>query len=880
MNTYIIDILFEKYTKYASSLSFFNQYEMERDETEESKLRYKKYLMDLADNNYFKLMSAGHVDDAKKIIEEIDKKYIEKNPYVEKIKKQTGLSYYEVRTLKNLSLLEILDQEHTLALNEEIMFKEIYNEELEYHYKSFNKPELEAEILFNKISLIFILFSTIINVIKKIQEFSINDNNINEYYLNNFLVSNGFLFYNNLTYDKKRLFTRHIIEYHNNKGSLNVIYDMLNVILGKDVSVFEYYLYYDEEFQRYYFLKVKPTEEFMSVLNTLKNERILRYEQIVSDDPSWTATEDELLERDIKFLKSKYFSIEFSYDMTESLKELSFLTNKVKRYRDLFHKVYDFKIDAFPTKIELLDFMLFLTLMAYKVNNFPIEDIVNIPANENLDRFAYLPKNNEGQLGDDENHTIQNIYINSIKEIENSNLLEEEIIQLKKHNKTDHNLKQFDKIKELKRYYSNSYLAVYRPCLRQIGNISIYTYLTNKYSFLEAYLTENDPAVLQDTFLDFINTLEKILLLYGQSTLKFKDIYSSLYLPKVMEIINFFKSLNAKLLTYNNTFSIDKTNRLDIFSDDYTTTGIVRLSNRDLNLNTNSGNDEYKPEKDFINKENIVDNELDLINKLLNTNKDEITEDSFGKDTITSKDDISSYKTSIVDEYPYPATYKEKLLFTSFNNYLPFIDNFSNIYDTDKRLDEILKSDDTLYLNGKVIDFYGQDGSFKKLKDKHKLSPSEFKKQVSSIAKKYSFIFGNILNNSSLKKEDYIYNNNARLPFLKKPYLLRRVNNKVSKEDLLLRKMYDNTFYTDAIHIYKHNKTTDKFDHVPEHTDKYRSLIKKNPPKYTQDDLLKYSGQRTFTKFIDRIKQERKEKEDEENFIGTIPVIGLDIIPE
>lgn len=126
-----------------------------------------------------------------------------------------------------------------------------------------------------------------------------------------------------------------------------------------------------------------------------------------------------------------------------------------------------------------------------------------------------------------------------------------------------------------------------------------------------------------------------------------------------------------------------------------------------------------------------------------------------------------------------------------------------------------------------------------------------------------------------LKKEDYIYGRSERIPFLKKPYLYRRVSNKVKDTDYLYIKRHDRTIYTDVVHVFEFDKQKEDFVHAPIYTDKYRSTIRKESPKYEQQDLERYEGKRNFHKFIEELKKQKEEQDKENEFIGMPEISDL-----
>lgn len=866
MNTYLIDTLFEKYTLYSASLTFKDNSEADANETDKSKENFKNLVIKLSENNYFLYMSSGDVENANLVLNECEKDYKELNKYYIRLKEISNLSYYELRTIPHLSIIETINEKQNLTTFEKKEFVSLYKEELEYSSISNYRYDFCNEILYNKLTIIFILFSTILRIIKLKQSLEITDQNINEYYLNNFLVSNGFLLFNNIDYQKKKVFTKHIIEFHNNKGNLKNIKNIVDILVERDSDIYEYYLFYDENTDDYSFLKVKVDETFIKVFNENRINREVLFGYIVDQDPSWMASKEDLKSKNIKFIKTKYFSINYSTDLSSSLFELSLLSNKLKRYRDVYGEIFKFDIEGFSNNVEMTDYLLYLNLLSFRISGYKVEDIALISANEDLDKFIQIPKNWEFQ--DTYNKkSAQDIITDSIKEISDINIKFDDIINIKKGLSIDQSLTSIDKFRELRNSINNSYSSLYRPIIKDNTKTSTYYYLIAKYPIMQSFIDEEDVSILNKTFLNAVDVLENILMLYGQSAFKFKDIYSSLYLPKVKEIINFFKSLNSFLLDFDTTLSIDKENKLDILGDSFSSTGIIKITNRDYSIGINSGDSDYNKENNFINKEFIVDEEVDLMNKLLEKD-DIIVSEDFG---FKKYQDINISK---VSEYPIPKENRQNLLYTSFSKILPLINNYTSIFDTNDRLESIIEDNQKLYLNGSVIDFFGQEGNYKNIREKYGLSYFEFKDRVTNILLKYSSIFGSVQNKLGIKKEDYLFNsNNAtnHIPFLKKPFLFKRMSNKVSKSDILYKKMFDNSQYTDVLYVYEFDKIDNMYKENPKYTDKYRSLDRK---EYTNSNTHnnKYSGIRNFTSFINNLKDKNDSIKEENEAIGDISI--------
>lgn len=866
MNTYLIDTLFEKYTLYSTSLTFKDNSEADANETDESKENFKNLVRKLSENNYFLYMSSGDIDNANSVLHECEKDYKELNPYYQKLREISNLSYYELRATPHLSIIETINEKQNLSTFEKKEFASIYKEELEYLSIGNYRYDFCNEILYNKLSIIFIVFSTILRILKIKQSLEITDQNVNEYYLNNFLVSHGFLFYNNIDYQKKKIFSKHIIEFHNNKGNLKNIKEIVDILVERDSDIYEYYLFYDENNDDFSFLKVKTDETFIKVFNENRSNREVVFEYIVDQDPSWMASKEDLKSKNIKFIKTKYFSINYTTDLSSSLFELSLLSNKLKRYRDLYGEIFKFDIEGFSKDVEMTDYLLYINLLSFRISGYKTEDIAFISANEDLDKFIQIPKSWEHQ-DTYRKKTTQDIITDSIKEITDVDSRIEDIINLKKGVLVDQTLTPIDKFREMRNYMNNSYSALYRPAIKDSTKSSAYYYLINKYPIMQSLIDEEDTSILNKTFLNAVDNLENILVLYGQSAFKFKDIYSSLYLPKVKEIINFFKSLNSYLVDFDTTLSIEKENKLDILGDSTTATGIIKITNRDYSIGTNSGDSEYNKEEDFINKEFIVDEEVDLMNKLLE-NDEIIVASDFGVR------DHQGINISKVSEYPIPKENKQNLIYTSFSNFLPLINDYTSIFDKSKRLESMIEDNQKLYFNGSIIDFFGQEGNYKEIREKYGLSYFEFKDKVSNILLKYSSIYGSVQNRLGIKKEEYIFTSNdtkTHVPFLKKPFLFRRMPNKVSKSDILFKKMFDRSQYTDAIFVYEFDKIDNKYKENHIYTDKYRSLDRKEFSS-SKEHLNKYSGLRSFSSFIDTLKEKNTSNREENAAIGDIKI--------
>lgn len=871
INTRNTDLLFEKYINYSISLSYKDVFEADKNETDKSKEAYKSLLFKLAENGYFDKLKEGDIDRSEEILKDTEENYIEYNEYYKNILENSNSSAYKIRNMRHMDILPIPTTVTNISNSEEVEFKNIFTEELDYYNISYYRYDFASETLYNKIALLFIIFSTILRLIKERQTTNITYTNIDEYYLNNFLVSHGFLYFNNINYDKKKKIVKYIMDYHNEKGSLNAIKSIVDLLNEKDVELFEYYLFYDNSDATYYFLKVKPDEDFRKVFNDLRSDRQMTYNEIVNTDPSWIVTEKELLEKNIKFIKTKYFSINSTSDLSDASRELGFLINKLKKYRDVYGKIYKFDLEGFSNGVELVDYLTFLTLLGMKINGYSIEEIKLIKMNEDLNRFAKIPNNWEYNSKDNPNKELNELIIESVNEIESHDEYVDELINLKK-KKTNHETKTTqDRVREIKKELSNNYKHQYRYATTVSSTPTIYNIIVEKYPITEKYLLEEDLTLLTSQFMNFIDNLEKILMLYGQTSLKFKDIYNNLYLPKVIEIVNFFKSINAYLLNYDNSISLEKENKQDIFGDDEIVTGIIKISNRDRSLSGNSGNPDYIKEENFPNMDLIKDREVDLLKQLVNK-VDSLHEEDFGVTEVQTSDGLTNHKDTIVKDFPIKPTNMIDLRFTSFSELTPFKSSMNEIEGLDNMLNQISLDKNKYYIDGYVIDFFGQEGTYRELREKYGLSYFEFRDKVKNFMAKYGNEFNVVGNKIGLDQKKLIFTKEEHIPFIKKPFLFRRVSNKVEKGDLLFQSFKNRDDFDGALSVFELNNDSGDYEYRPQYTDKYRSLVKTLPPESLDRRFEPHTGIRDYNNFIEQLKEQKANEEFERELIGEIPL--------
>ena len=897
MSENLLDKQFQKYATYANNLIYKDASEAIKYETSTSKERYKVFLSTLNDKNYFVLLQKENFTKAQEVFDTHYANYVEMNAYYIALEAMTGKDIVTLRTAKHLAIVgSYSTEDDSLSSLEKSEFNKIYNEELDYYNTAQYRYDFQDYTLFNKLAYIFILFATIMRIMKNSAFKSLNNQDIEEYYLNNFLVSHGFLLYNNINYTKKKRFIKYIVELYNNKGSLQTIKTIIDLLHG-EADIYEYYLFYDEDYDKYQFLRVKPDETFINILNTFKADRVDDFDMVTAKDDSWKATEEDLKEKNIKFIKSKYFSIESYSDISTASREVSMLINQVRRYRETlfskllateetFNKVYSLDVDELGVKVRVTDFLMFLSLLAMRMNSFSITDISYLSANEDVLKYNKIPSVWEYQKYNvDINNTLSDITKDTVKHQNRANQIYDDIYTYKNDKKFTRKIGEgegakeynnYDYISALKKELNNDFSGRYRSAITNEKDTPYsYDHLIATYPSMEKYLTETDISVLSKQFTTFLDILEAFLVVNGQLTFKFKDIYSNLYLPKVIEIIKYFKSMNAYLLDFNNTIMIEKENKADIISDSDNVGGLIQITNRDKGGNAYN-EPAFNPDT-WFDDTLIKDKEVDLGKEIINTSKITDNESSLGKTTTSSTDGKTLHDNTVLYNIPMNSYNRKDLIYSSFTEYVPYITDFSQMIDTDERLDAIMKDKDKFYLNGQIIDFYGSQGSFQELREKYNLSYEEFRDKVTTLLSKYNSLFGYVTSRLGIEKKDYLFTkkSNKQLAFLKKPYLFQRVQNKVQPGDILYTDLKNRGTFTDALAVYKKNLETNKWEYKSIYTDKYRSLVRvmSESDKFNEH----YTGIRHYKELIEQLKSSKSNDENEVKLMGEPPTPGYNI---
>jgi hypothetical protein len=228
-------------------------------------------------------------------------------------------------------------------------YKELLIEEAEYLKNVYYNFQFENSLFYIYLAGFLINMSVIIKIMAEYNYTSITLDLLDSYILNNFLVSNGFFLYDKVPLYKKSKFALNLIKLYRTKGSFENMKLISNLLTENGLKVYSVYLFFDEErwidddrpsvVSGYYkFLKVdtEAGETFQYVVSnpSLRKQRELNYNDVVDGDNTWKASERDLFEADIKFIKTKYFVIESIRDFKDYSDRLTYLYNNLKYMKD------------------------------------------------------------------------------------------------------------------------------------------------------------------------------------------------------------------------------------------------------------------------------------------------------------------------------------------------------------------------------------------------------------------------------------------------------------------------------------------------------------------------------------------------------------------
>jgi len=566
-NFNIHQTLFDKYILFSQTFVIKDCIEADANETEESSDYWKYFLSRLSQSGVFELMANGYVEKANQIIQEELESYTEQNTYYIDLNAKTGIDYYTLRKEECGKILKY-DNVSNLSNNDIAVFLENYNTEKDFFAANNVFYLYKEDFLYRALFRYLMVFSTILRSVYKIMNYKIDLNTTDQFILNNYLASHGFLLYNNIPKSKKADFALNIMNLYNEKGSYQVIERIVKIIVGNEATIYDYWLYLEEKEQKYYFLKVKPNENFMNIYLNKKGERRVEFTNVIIWDNTWFATEEDLLNQNVRLIKSKYFSLESSINLLDIETDICLLINKLKLYRNIFKTDYFIEISEFGGKISFLDYIMFISYLAYKVRNFDETTLKNLKCNLVITDETVLPLVFNGKYTKIENKTLKELIEDAFNE---KVLYEEKLLELES-NKLEYetgselyNLpekvkEKYTRYSDIKKFISNNFEDYYQKMID--GNdkqvIYVYEHLSSKNIHFKDLMDEKDLDVTKDNFLRCLEYLQMILSMFNYTYSDFIKPYQTVNKDKIEQIIRYFKSLASDFVDLSTTYDLDE----------------------------------------------------------------------------------------------------------------------------------------------------------------------------------------------------------------------------------------------------------------------------------------------------------------------------------
>jgi hypothetical protein len=304
--------------------------------------------------------------------------YTELNPYYKSLFDKYEIPYYVSRLAKDLDIIK-----EPLFFNDSILtdFKTTYSKILKFFFATVYNKAMESDYNYRNFCKFVVVTMTIINLIDNKCSKPFDVNVLDEYSLNNFLYSFGITFFNNFPIKYKRKLVSSLNRLISEKGSNQVLLDILDVFDFQNIDIFKYYLIknYSSNISdldtdiRFLITNINNPSINNAIINN--DYRIETFESVTNNDEYWEVSKDELEDIDFDYVASKYFSVEATYDLFErtssSITVFNFLKQiKLTNPNYKYLLIEDSTISNSP--IEIQDLLGALNLLV--INNYSLPD--------------------------------------------------------------------------------------------------------------------------------------------------------------------------------------------------------------------------------------------------------------------------------------------------------------------------------------------------------------------------------------------------------------------------------------------------------------------------------------------------------------------------
>lgn len=275
--------------------------------------------------------------------------YQEQNEYIAYLENllslyEIDITFIEIRLADPFTIFYYDKKNTPLAVH--TSFARELVQEYEYQKINFLPTMYKEEELFISMFRFSLMISTVLRVIKEDSDKRIDLDTNDIQLLDNFILSYGFVLNGLLKDSIKAKFALSLHKLFRTKGSFTNIKEINQLFNYSELIVYNLYLFFDEELWitngspadktgYFFFLAVNEMEgETVAEVydhENIFNERKRLFQKIIENDNTWLATENDLYDEGIKFIKSKYFFVEDKRTVELMTDGMSLLSNIARR---------------------------------------------------------------------------------------------------------------------------------------------------------------------------------------------------------------------------------------------------------------------------------------------------------------------------------------------------------------------------------------------------------------------------------------------------------------------------------------------------------------------------------------------------------------------
>lgn len=308
--------------------------------------------------------------------ETIIARYTELNPYYKKLEVDYGIKPHVSRLAKDL---DIISHSEKMIINNPYLhnYRTIYKNCLQSFYTTAYSTAMVNKENYREFCLLAVNLTTFLQLTNKWLENPYDINLMAESQVDKFMNSFGISFFANFPLRYKQVIARNLNKLIINKGTDQIIIDVLELFGFSKVAISKYYLIREavsvvdtingttdfRETNDYdvYFLShdISLPSLNYAVQKDLYNK--FTYEKVVNSDEQWKVTKDEVKSLDFNFVETKYFSIETGFNVNAEIANTTLVLNLLKTIRT-----------SYPTKDKMDIFSNFISENA----SSKLEDII------------------------------------------------------------------------------------------------------------------------------------------------------------------------------------------------------------------------------------------------------------------------------------------------------------------------------------------------------------------------------------------------------------------------------------------------------------------------------------------------------------------------